>query len=375
MSRIKLNEGVRLTSRNSKPSDLYRKFSGIFNAITKSRNPFRKTNEYKKGYVNVTELEDDFINLLSSGSDSTIIFLGNIGIGKTTVLRYCYEGLKSKYFKKHNCLFVPFVFNPANIPDQEKLSSRFNGILSEASKIIANQSENISINEEVLSNFIRKNKGSLLESVTCPEEATDIERISQLRLDDRLAYELEKLKYVLTKFKINNILLILDDIEPLQFEIQKELIKKILVARECLFNCSYEHKFITSIIISLRPDTFDLINTQPDITPYTPDYITKFPSPIPLRKIFEARFEAASTDEYLSKIGNINEWERAMYLGCSPNFFLRETGDPCYCLAVQIVKTFIALVLIYPRTSLVLVIALFTLVALTPFGRLLFIVK
>jgi len=307
--RKKINESYRSRSRISLHSDLFRKFKKIFMLLSNSDNPGSERQEYSKWYVSLPELEQELEErLFGYPTDMTCFFVGHTGVGKTTVLRHVCNGEASAYFQDRNAYVVHISCDPRYIITPDAWSNVFSSALGYASASLMDIfSINLSISD--IANFIKENRGELLHRINAPIEATLEERVDSLRRNERRAYELELLKMVAKKCKLQNLCIIIDDIESLPHSIQVMAINEVFHAHKCLsYNISRTYKL--SILVSIRPNTFSVVEKECNLTPYTYEQLS-FGEPVDLARLFEARFDSALESADLKNVGNVEEWKRS----------------------------------------------------------------
>ena len=129
-----------------------------------------------------------------------------------------------------------------------KLGAASDIILKELKMDNETKEEKSAISEKV-AKYIRHNKAELLEENAPSTDALDIEKAESLYNKNQLAYEQEKLKWLLTEkaTDIKDVIVILDDIEGL-VNVQKknlveyELIDTYLKMYDCLRRCENEDR-------------------------------------------------------------------------------------------------------------------------------------
>jgi hypothetical protein len=308
--RLKINKGLTTIQKSSDfPSDLYKKFRKIFSILSSSDNPSNKSSDFSRWYVNNKNLEEEIFSILEEAHDCTKILIGNTGIGKSTLIRYCFQTDKIAIFQDHKCLFIPFHFNPQRIKDTADCHQKFIAKISASSSMII-ENFNLKINEKDIAEFIKVNRRDLLELTALPEGSSNEQKVCQLREKDRFSYEMEKLKLLLAMTSnIDRVLILVDDIEALGYTLEKQVIKDVLSTKECLLN-NDAIEYTTLVLISCRPTTYEMLKKEPGLDVYCEDEI-QFNKPVSLADLFKARFDSAITSDYMTKIKNKQEWDQA----------------------------------------------------------------
>lgn len=180
--------------------------------------------------------------------------------------------------------------------------------------------EKSAISEKV-AKYIRHNKAELLEENAPSTDALDIEKAESLYNKNQLAYEQEKLKWLLTEkaTDIKDVIVILDDIEGL-VNVQKknlveyELIDTYLKMYDCLRRCENEdRKYRVKLFLCMRERTYNEVKKSAWYNTHRvnndPFFLT---SGISLGEIFMKRFSAIeSKTGVLEEIKKKDTWEEA----------------------------------------------------------------
>ena len=239
---------------NNVESDLYRKFHNIFSEILHPDDSSYNIDTYCKTKNSV---EAKVEAVLNNFSDSIVPVLGYTGMGKTFLMHYC---LRKKYgiegIIKNKSLVVGKGSSKGIIIYASYDAHRSDGSVSGrlAGKIAAASAEIMkALNwdehsrekkqeiAEKVARYIRKNKSELLEEGSPATDALDIEKAENLYINNQLAYEQEKIKWLLVDEakSIKQVIIILDDIEGIidirrKSSVEYELINTYLKMYDCL---------------------------------------------------------------------------------------------------------------------------------------------
>ncbi len=319
---------------NDMENDLYRKFNAIFTEILHPDDSSYDLDTYCET-KNLTE--DKVFNILNNYSDCIVPILGYTGMGKTYLMHYC---IRKKYGVKGLLKNMSFIVKDgmsksiiiyasydANRMDKVE-NGRLAGKLGAASDIILKElkmdnetkEEKSAISEKV-AKYIRHNKAELLEENAPSTDALDIEKAESLYNKNQLAYEQEKLKWLLTEkaTDIKDVIVILDDIEGL-VNVQKknlveyELIDTYLKMYDCLRRCENEdRKYRVKLFLCMRERTYNEVKKSAWYNTHRvnndPFFLT---SGISLGEIFMKRFSAIeSKTGVLEEIKKKDTWEEA----------------------------------------------------------------
>ena len=319
---------------NDIENDLYRKFNAIFTEILHPDDSSYEIDTYceTKNYI-----EKKVNSILDNFSDSIVPILGYTGMGKTFLMHYCIrkkfniKGLiKNKSFivqDGDDTSIVIYASYDANKVDQAsggrlagKLGAASNEILKYL-KIDNDTKENKKNISEDVAKFIRENKAELLEENAPATDSLDIEKAENLYNINQLAYEQEKMKWLLTKKapNIKNVIVVLDDIEGLvnvnqQNSNEYELINTYLKMYDCLRRCeNEERKYKVKLFLCMRETTYNEVKKN---AWYNTHRINTEPlflsSGIKLSEIFMKRFLALEKKKgVLEEVKKKETWNEA----------------------------------------------------------------
>lgn len=274
-------------------SDLYTRYRFAFERLLPLDVSINGSEEDDKLYIPDEELNED-LRCISEDVKNTVSFLiGYAGIGKSTSLRH--------FFSFRNSV-------PVLLDDNETLifPATFNGCIAEMSDDnlgcddLFQQNELNNIKEELtrrinsICSFLEKNFSGLKERFDSKEgqrdffeylEETNPKVLEYIPYSVRMKIDLKeeylkkleyaykeegficsvsKLKYYLGLEICNckKIIVIVDDIEPLPYRQQVQLIMQYMKYYECMKNISLnksEKKFVVNLVVSIRPHTYRIL--------------------------------------------------------------------------------------------------------------------
>lgn len=319
---------------NDMENDLYRKFNAIFTEILHPDDSSYDIDTYCK---TKNMIEDKVINIMNNFSDSIIPILGYTGMGKTYLMHYCirkkyniYGLIKNMSFivndgkNKSVIIYASYDANKMDKVADGRLAGKLAAASSEILKDLKIDNETregkLSISKNV-AEYIRQNKAELLEENAPSTDALDIEKAEALYKTNQLAYEQEKIKWLLTKkaTDIKDVIVILDDIEGLvnvkkKNLIEYELIDTYLKMYDCLRRCENEdRKYKVKLFLCMRERTYNEVKKSAWYNTHRvnndPFFLT---SGIKLGEIFMKRFTAIeSKTGVLDEIKKKDSWEEA----------------------------------------------------------------
>lgn len=319
---------------NDVENDLYRKFNAIFTEILHPDDSSYEIDTYceTKNFI-----ERKINDVLDNFSDSIVPVLGYTGMGKTFLMHYCLrkkyniEGLiKNKSFvidDGDGRNVVIYASYDANRMDSE-ISGRLAGKLAAASneilmhlKIDNDTIEGKKNISKQVAEYIRENKAELLEENAPSTYSLDIDKAENLYKTNQLAYEQEKIKWLLTQkaTDIKNVIVVLDDIEGLvnvhkKNPIEYGLINTYLKMYDCLRRCECdERKYKVKLFLCMRERTYNEVKKS---AWYNTHRVNTDPfflsSGIKLGEIFMKRFSSLEKKKgVLEEIKKKDAWEEA----------------------------------------------------------------
>lgn len=308
-------------------SDIYRKFSVEFESLFSPDDISKTDKEFDDVYVHDIDFENSMNSFLNSKISMARFCVGYTGIGKTTSIRYCL-GLKTKktpFLNLNNKMVVfPTFLDGYRLEEMKKfdISKRVASVCRKFEIEYPDLREYMKTKEgkEEFYNFILDHNDFALENIDHIDamDFTDEELVEKSLRNayekDEFIYHANRLKFYIKKKKeyFNRLVILLDDIETLPQEWQREIIKKYLKLFDCMKNTDYDLEFPyhVNLLISMRPHTHRFLYGDRDIEAY-PLYnpILKSVS-VDLSDLFEKRFKFYS-NKYRDKntIGNISSWD------------------------------------------------------------------
>lgn len=319
---------------NDMENDLYRKFNAIFTEILHPDDSSYDIDTYCK---TKNLIEDKVINVMNNFSDSIVPILGYTGMGKTYLMHYCIRKKYNIHGLIKNMSFIVndgmnksvIIYASYDAHKMDKVADgRLAGKLAAASSEILKELKIDNVTEEGkktisknVAEYIRQNKAELLEENSPSTYASDIEKAEILYIKNRLAYEQEKIKWLLTKkaTDIKDVIVILDDIEGLvnvkkKNLIEYELIDTYLKMYDCLRRCENgDRKYKVKLFLCMRERTYNEVKKS---AWYNTHRVNNDPfflaSGIRLNEIFMKRFSALEKKTgILEEIKKKDVWEEA----------------------------------------------------------------
>lgn len=319
---------------NDMENDLYRKFNAIFTEILHPDDSSYEIDTYCR---TKNLIEDRVVSVLDNFSDSIVPILGYMGMGKTYLMHYCIRKKYNIHGLIKNMSFVVddgtnksvVIYVSYDAHKMDKIEDgRLAGKLAAASSVIL---KGLKIDNDTkggkraisknVAEYIRQNKPELLEANAPSTDALDIEKAESLYNKNQLAYEQEKLKWLLTKkaTDIKDVIVILDDIEGLvnvkkKNLIEYELIDTYLKMYDCLRRCENEdRKYKVKLFLCMRERTYNEVKKSAWYNTHRvnndPFFLT---SAIRLGEIFMKRFSAIENKTgILEEIMKKDVWEEA----------------------------------------------------------------
>lgn len=335
--RISDTAGAGVTHGNS---DLYRKFSKIFDKMLSYR-PLSKsdTDAFNNLYVHDTDVENRLSEIEKSIEDSVYFLVGYAGIGKTTLLRYQYGVTLTNnavYTENKKRLVIGISFdNVSKQVDDSKsvieniIANKLQAAYKKVTSITGETFESLHIlNErEKIYTFISEIKEDILQGVPdklLREKKSELDRINlELDFAERKSakdYYAVLLKYLVTKHKekINEIIVIADDIESLPYPAQIEAIRQFLLLHQCLCNMPNGKNYSAQLLICIRPHTCRLLKEEEGkegvdwYVAIADDNTIYKEKPVDLEELFKRRFNYYK-EKYIKTgqlvIGEPSSWD------------------------------------------------------------------
>lgn len=321
---------------NKEKNDLYRKFNRVYSEILHPDNKSYNAEIYCETKSNI---ENNILQILDNSSDGIIPILGYTGMGKTFLMHYCIrkrykynEVIKNTAFigqtNEGNDLIIYASYDASR--KEEVTKGRLGGKLGDACDKVLDLCCIPNIDQEdkkeifrQTAEYISNNKGELLHEYSESPYETKEEQALRIYKKDRVAYEAERLKWILTSFdtKIKNVVIVLDDIEGYLGKSinnnnhnEYELIDTYSSIYDCLRRCTQKkYEFNVKLFICMRERTYNEICKTAWYTTHraiaAPFYLS---SGINLSEIFSKRFEFIEVEKkVLEYVKDENSWKAA----------------------------------------------------------------
>lgn len=288
----KINEISAMRNSGSVKNDLYTRYKPAFEKILPLNDTRHDSTEDNIFYIPDKEFDEELNYILNDTNDTISVVIGYAGIGKSTSLRH-YFGFENSSLKLQNnnhTVIFPAIFNGFLAEKDDNFTDLSIDEMDVAKKI----KDDLSLRIDSVCSFLEENFDGLKEKFD--SEIGQLEFYTYLKetnpkvlehlpykkrkylnkKEEKLkkleyAYQKEpficsatKLKYYLGSkiCKSNKIIVIVDDIEPLPYELQVQLVMQYARFFECMKNTSssiIEKEYIVNILISLRPHTFRIL--------------------------------------------------------------------------------------------------------------------
>ncbi len=307
--RIQLNGGCTYKEDSHyEYNDLYKRFRKVFKIILDGDDPHKYSNDPNKWYVSVKDIEGRINDIIESDSSSLHYLIGQTGIGKSTVLRKCTNGIRNP-IDGGGVLVIPFNFDNRNIPITGVEDSLASSWISNADFI--KEKYKIQYSQKEFIEFIKSHASDVLYNGTVDINSSDEEKLATLQKNSPYSHNIELFKYFFYKSGFDKLLIVVDDIESVDHDIQVNLIEIFYRAYNCVRNVGDNAKVVNTII-SIRPNTQKLTRNSESIKSHYFSIPVKITKPVSLVEIFKKRFnEVLSRSDY-SHIKDTKEWDRTL---------------------------------------------------------------
>lgn len=321
---IKINNGFS-RNYNCGESDIYRKFSKQFDNLFNSEEMAKNDAEFEEIYVHDIDFESQIERFRTSHTHMAKFCVGYTGIGKSTSIRHCFGlGISKEAHintNKKEIIFPTFLdgYQSYDI-ERFDLSSRIAAVCSELEQLHPELRQELKTyqGKKDFYDFMSSHTAYALENIN-PVTTMDltiqeliVEKLNAAYKQSPFEYQANRLKYYIKKNydKYERLIIILDDMETLPEEYQRETIAKYLKLYSCMQNTDYpdDHQYRVNLLISVRPHTYRLLNKSRRIEAFaiSEPAILKNDS-VDLEQIFINRFDYY-TKITPNTIGNIETW-------------------------------------------------------------------
>jgi len=323
----KLNEGEIKHGQNVGGNDIWRKFKRQFSKLFDANEIARSDKEFYSFYVNDTDFEEQMKMFQETDVDEARFCVGYTGIGKTTSIRYCLDlGINNQAtidVERKRIVFPTFLdgyqAEDAKRIDLSKRIAAVCTVMEEEHPDLRSLLETFEGKKEFY-DFVSRHTGFILENVD-PVDAMDmgekqllVKKLKQAYKQNPFEYQANRMKFYIMKKNANydQLFILLDDIESLPEDCQREIVAKYLKLYECMKNTDYpENKnYNIKLLISVRPHTYRLFhrNRQIETFPISEPVILKRKA-VDLDQLFKYRFDYYTKQEE-QMAGNVETWEQ-----------------------------------------------------------------
>lgn len=286
----KISQISPLKNLTAPKSDIYRKYRTQINKLISSSDIRPGSEEEKALYVPDKDTEEKLQDIYDDESDSLSLLIGYAGIGKSTVLRNFFNFSNSAISESRdqNAIIFPMSCN-GKILDNKEIVEDFTIRISSVCSFLEKKFPELRAwfgtaeGQHIFYEYIDGTNPKILEHVPYDQSTgASPSELESLKL--YYAYEKERFTFMITKLKFylgrtecryNKLIVILDDIEPLPYHAQKNLIMQYVRFYECMRNVSEinsEKKYVINMLISIRPHTNRILNSENDFKAY---YVTR----------------------------------------------------------------------------------------------------
>lgn len=242
--------------------NFYRRFKTYFDVLLKSERVSEDKEKFNASYVNNSSIELEIRELIERDYGSVISLVGPKGVGKSTIIRYIFEEGNRPRIMNNDTLVLPiYLISTSDI--RTTLNNLITNTIMSGSRILGDKYR-VNMTDDNLYNFIYNTKPVLLEDYTIPFDSSAATRIQNLKKIDPYAYAVEALKYHIYQSKKRiKVLLIIDDMETKSAEYQVNIVKSIMLLRECMKNFGeFPNYLIFTCLFTCRPATLEVIGRR-----------------------------------------------------------------------------------------------------------------
>jgi hypothetical protein len=322
----KINDGIE-RNRSLGESDIYRKFSEQFDKLFDAGEIAKDDIEFEKLYIHDNDFEEQINRFKASESDVVKFCVGYTGIGKTTGIRHCFGlGISNQacFDTVNKTIVFPTFLDGYQVKDMQKfdLPARIAAVCTGLKNKHPELGQLLKTYEgkKEFYEFVLKHTSFALENID-PIDSIDMEENELIKEKLKGAYNNKPFEYQanLLKFYImkkydcyNQLIIVLDDIESLPENDQKDTIAMYLKLHSCLRNTEYpfNSKYNIKMLISVRPHTHRIVHKSRQVETFfisEPEILKK--RAVDLDSLFQNRFDYY-TKQSGSVIGNIDTWKK-----------------------------------------------------------------
>lgn len=280
--RRKINQVCKMRNKSEPENDIYRRYKYAFDHLL-------NLNDDNNIYLPDFDLENKLSVSASNISDNLTFIIGYAGIGKSTLLQKFFEFNNSASLinEKYKMIVFPNNFNgKITYDDKKEFTDELSRSIEAACSVLEEKYKELETwftskeGIHIFYQYLKETNPKILEHVTYDEllkckseDERIIMRLTKAQLYDRLIFASTKLKCYLGKKSCacEKIAIIVDDIEPLSYDMQKYLVMEYLRLFKCLKNISdriSEKKFFVKVYVGLRPHTYRYLKLETDFIAY-----------------------------------------------------------------------------------------------------------
>lgn len=278
----KINQVSKFRYISEPENDIYRRYRYAFDNLL-------NLNDDNDVYLPDFKSEEKLDVSVSNNSDNLTFVIGYAGIGKSTLLQkfFGFSNSTPLVNEKYKMLVFPNNFNGKITNDDKKeFTDELARNIEATCSVLEDRYEELATwftsREGIyfFYQYIKETNSKILEHVAYDEllkckneDEKIILRLTKAQQHDRLIFASTKLKCYLGKkcCTCEKIAIIVDDIEPLSYNMQKYLVMEYLRLFKCLKNISkglIEKKFFVKVYIGLRPHTYRHMKLETDFIAY-----------------------------------------------------------------------------------------------------------
>ncbi len=289
-------------------SNIYKKFKNVLDYLISMDNPAIKRQELDSWYVPCDGLEDRIRQIFTDVTSVSRLLIGYTGMGKSTLIRHIFYNKDtaaesedpSVFNEKH--LVIPFFFTKDHIYSKELCVPFINKTLAYASKKLK-EAKGLNYGDREFLNYIEKTDFFQYLDTAQREtaRAKPKEGLLELERANRNEYEIFKLKFLVERAGIENIIIVADDIESLHTECTREIVHGVVRIFNMLskYKKKYpnrERPYETQLLVACRFSTVMMLtNNDPGFRaqafPRTHDIVME--QVVDLCALFDVRFDSA----------------------------------------------------------------------------------
>lgn len=308
---------------------LRRTFNNCFNIMLSScYSDYTKGGRYyndfdekqSKYYVNQVEIEEELNEFTNSSVDNDCFLVGFTGIGKTTLLKNFY-GIKdaNPFIDENNNIIAYLSVYSDDLKNEQDVKDTLCGYLKSIITFLQtyyNFELESDRNISIFYNYVYENKSRLLNNWNPFEKkSTEMETLIKFEKEHPIQFYSIFIKFLLKNInrnnsKINELIMIFDDIESQDKDVHIPFISTILNISSCLRNTPNDRLYLVKSLISLRAYTFRYHKARQAQAKrvYEENVILKKTIP-PMKDIFIKRFNVYYEDNDIKeKIADENRW-------------------------------------------------------------------